>query len=153
MFNRIKKFTALDRDERKLFLEAYITLGIMRFLILTIPFKWLTRFLVQSPADDIHVSPLNPLQQPVVSAVARSIYRAAAHTPWESVCLPQALTAHRMLARRRVQGRFYLGLRKNAKGAEPLEAHAWSQAGNIVVTGGRGVENFTVVSVFTWGQS
>ena len=89
----------------------------------------------------------------MLPVVACSIRQAAAHTPWQSVCLPQALTAYRMLHRRGVPGQLYLGLRKDTKSADPLEAHAWAKAGDTIITGGKGHEAYTAISVFTWGQS
>ncbi len=149
----IKKFIILNRTNQIAFVEAYLLLGLLRLAILTLPFKWLTRSLVQCSESDISISSLNGAQREVVALVARAIPRAARFTPWESVCLPQALAAYKMLDRRGISGLFYLGLRKDEGGSEPLEAHAWSQAGDVIVSGESGCESFTVVSVFTWGQS
>ena len=43
MIQKFKKFAKLSLEEKKLFTEAYVTLGIMRTAILTISFKRLTR--------------------------------------------------------------------------------------------------------------
>ena len=45
MIQKFKKFTKLPSEEKKLFLEAYVTLGIISAAILTISFKRLTRSL------------------------------------------------------------------------------------------------------------
>ena len=42
MLTKIRKFTKLSSEEKKLFIEAYVTLGIMHASILTISFKRLT---------------------------------------------------------------------------------------------------------------
>ncbi len=39
MIQKFKKFTKLSAEEKKLFMEAYITLGMMRTAILTVSFK------------------------------------------------------------------------------------------------------------------
>ncbi len=35
---------------------------------------------------------------------------------------------------------------------EKMKAHAWSQCGDNIITGGAGHEEFTVLSVFGWGK-
>ena len=52
MLQKFKKFTNLSSEEKKLFLEAYATLGVMRTAILTISFKRLTRSLEHSPTKE-----------------------------------------------------------------------------------------------------
>jgi hypothetical protein len=152
LLSLIRKFISLNRIHKIAFIEAYVLLGVIRFAILTLPFRWLTHSLVQSTESDVVIKLLNLQQQSMLSIVACSIRQAAVHTPLQSVCLPQALTAYRMLHRRGVPGQLYLGLRKDAKSADPLEAHAWAQAGDTIITGEKGHETFTVISVFTWGQ-
>ena len=49
MLRKIRKFSKLSSEERKLFLEAYVTLGIMRAAILTVSFKRSTRSLEHLP--------------------------------------------------------------------------------------------------------
>jgi hypothetical protein len=55
-----------------------------------------------------------------------------------------------MLQKRGIAGVFYLGVAKDGEGKEKMKAHAWTQCGDRIITGGRGHEEFTVVSVFGW---
>jgi len=151
MFRKIKKFTALTSKEKKLFLEAYIMLGIMSVAILTISFKRLTRSL-EHQKNKGEMIPLCDNEMQTAISVGKAIMRAAAHTPWESACLVQSLTAQRMLQKRGIPGVFYLGATKDEESEEKMKAHAWSQCGEHVITGGGGHEEFTVLSVFGWGQ-
>lgn len=151
MLNRIKKFSALDNTDKKLFAEACFTLGIMRFTMLTVPFKRLIASLEQSQEREEPVV-LSEKELSMAQTVGRSITRAANHTPWESACLTQALAAQRMLLKRKVPGQFYLGVAKDESVDESMKAHAWSQCGDTIITGGAGHEQFTVVSVFSWGR-
>ena len=134
-------------EEKKLFIEAYLTLGRMRAAILTLSFKQLTRSL-EHRAKAEEIAPLGMKEMQTARLVGEAIGRAATYTPWESACLVQALTAQRMLKKRGVSGVFYLGVAKDKK---KMKAHAWSQCGDVFVTGGTGHEAFTVVSVFKWG--
>ena len=82
--------------------------------------------------DAGHVVP--PSDQ--VAAVAREIRWAVAcaarHVPFEAVCLPQAIAAKKMLARRGVKGVLHFGV---ARSEGSLDAHAWVDAAGVEVTG------------------
>ncbi len=131
-------------------MEATVFLGVYRAAILTLPFRWLTHSLTHT--TNYHSSLLLPdRQSPPALSVGRAIQRAARYTPWESACLAQALTAHKMLQRRGISGIFYLGVMKDVNDAKaPLKAHAWSKCGDIILTGQPGHERFTIVSAFIW---
>jgi len=149
MIKKFKKFSQLSGEEKKLFLEAYVTLGMMRVAILTISFKRLTRSL-EHAAEKKVLPELNKQELETAKLVGQAIVWASAYTPWESACLAQSLTAQKMLQKRGVSGVFYLGVAKDEESKEKMKAHAWTQCGDSIITGGRGHEVFTVVSVFGW---
>jgi len=151
MIRKVKRFLALSSEEKKLFLEAYIMLAFMQISVLTISFKRITRSLNHSK-NKIKPKKLTDEQLHFAKLVGKMITLAAGNTPWESACLGQALTAQRMLDKRNVPGVFYLGVLKNKNAKGKMEAHAWSQCGEIIITGGGRDEAFTVLSVFRWGQ-
>ncbi len=149
MIQKFKKFTKLSSEEKNLFLEAYKTLGVMRVAILTVSFKRLTRSLDHQPNRE-EVTALNEKELEIAMMVAQAISRASAYTPWESACLVQSLTAQKMLQKRGIPGVFYLGAAKDEESEGKMKAHAWSQCGETIITGGKGHESFTVLSVFGW---
>ena len=149
MIQKFKKFTKLSTEEKKLFLEAYVTLGQMRAAILTVSFKRLTRTLEHKSTKEA-ITELSEKEMQIAIAVGKAISRAAAYTPWESLCLAQSLTAQKMLQKRGIPGVFYLGAAKDEETKEKMKAHAWSQCGDTIITGGAGHEEFTVLSVFGW---
>ncbi|MDQ7047836.1 MAG: lasso peptide biosynthesis B2 protein [Sulfurovum sp.] len=149
MIKKLKKFTKLSVAEKKPFLEAYLMLGIMRVAILTISFKRLTRAL-EHGAKPKELAKLRENDLKMAQHIGKSIARASVYTPWESVCLVQALTAQKMLQRRGIAGVFYLGAMKDEENQGKMKAHAWSQCGDNIITGERGHESFTVLSVFGW---
>ncbi len=149
MLRKIKKFSQLSTQERNLFMEAYYTLGFMRAAILSVPFKKLTHSL-EHQAKKSEVAELSDEQKNIAISIGKAIEQAAQHTPWESACLVQALTAHKMLKKYSIPGVFYLGVAKDKNTEEKMKAHAWSQAGDAILTGARGHESFTVVSAFGW---
>jgi hypothetical protein len=127
----LKRFTDLPSNRRGLSIEAVITLGIARLLVLCVPIRWITR-LLERPASR---APLNiaPTDE-IVREVGWAVRAAAPKTPWKSACLPQALAGKWMLARRGIHGTIRLGVAKNASGG--LEAHAWLYSGGVILTGG-----------------
>lgn len=139
---RLASFRRLDSKDRKLFLEAAVLLGAARVAIRFIPFTRLAGHLGRHMAETPPSA--TPAALDTSRRVERAIRLAARNLPWESVCLPQAIAAKAMLRRRGVPCTLYLGVLRNEK----FHAHAWVRAGELVVTGDRGREGFTVVSTF-----
>lgn len=151
MIRQFKKFIQLSSEEKIFFMEAYVTLGMMHLGILTVSFKRLTRSL-EHKAKKKALPKLNEQEMQTAKRIGQAIMRASAYTPWESACLVQALTAQKMLQKRGIPGVFYLGVMKDEESKEKMKAHAWSQCGDTIITGARGYEAFTVLSVFGWGK-
>jgi hypothetical protein len=148
----LRKFFALEGAERRLFLEAWWTLGVMRIALLTRSFKKIARPLLQTPPSEGEEPVPEPRTILRAEKIARVVRRAAAHTPWESACLVQALTVWKMLERRGIPGCFYLGVdRRGTEGK--MRAHAWAKCGDRILTGASGREAFTPVSMFRWGDA
>jgi hypothetical protein len=123
-------------------IEASILLGMARLAIAVLPFSSIVGRLggraesrKDAAADTAATS----------QRVRLAVRRAAAHLPWESVCLPQAIVAKAMLRRRDVPCTLYLGVARRPE----LGAHAWVRAGDIVVTGERGSAQYTIIRTFT----
>jgi hypothetical protein len=151
MFQKFRQFFQLSRTEKCLFVEAFITLAIIRSLLLLLPFKQLTHPLTrQNQKEGITLLPFSTMQTGL--AVSRAIYRAANNTPWESACLVQALSAHRMLLKRDIPGIFYLGVMKDNVEDCQIKAHAWTEVGERIITGKAGYEKYNVIAVYTWGN-
>jgi len=55
------------------------------------------------------------------------------HLPWKPTCLVKAVAAHSMLAKRKVNATLVLSVMPDENAA--VSAHAWLEAGGIVVTG------------------
>lgn len=133
--------------ERSLLLEAFILLGAARSCVLLFPMKWLVKTLGNHMKDD--QTPLAPKAVETARMVGRTVRSAAAWTPWESACLPQAVAAKWMLKRRRIPATVYLGVMKDETKPEKMAAHAWLRCGGLILTGAGGHQRFTVVSTFS----
>lgn len=152
MFRKIKKFSTLNTPQKILFLEAYTTLIVLRLVISLVPLRTILK------AKQVH-SPTVPATSnyQLITAIntGKAVRAAANNTPWKSACLMQALTAQRMLAKRKIPGLFFIGARldKEAKEKQRLKAHAWLQCSHHIITGDTGHIQHKILSVFTWSTS
>ncbi|MDD2856973.1 MAG: lasso peptide biosynthesis B2 protein, partial [Desulfuromonadaceae bacterium] len=91
-------------------------------------------------------------QDEIAQRTGWAVETMARHTPWQSRCLVQALSAWWMLSRRGVRGTVYFGVAAAETGAA-FNAHAWLRCGSRIVTGGPNHESFRVLSYFSKGRS
>ena len=151
MLKKLKQFLGLKRRDKLLFIEAFCTLAFVRATMLLLPFERLTRGLTQKHDKNwITLLPFHSMQHAL--RISWAICHAANNTPWESACLAQSLCARKMLQRQKIPGVFYLGVMKDETSKEKMKAHAWSEAGEKILTGGTGYESYSVISVYTWGS-
>lgn len=133
--------------ERQLFLEAFCWLGLMRLLVLSLPFRWLLSGLRLHPCPVQMASVSMPCDpHPAVLLMRHAVQSASVYTPWTSNCLAQALAAHRMLHRQRLPSTLYIGVAKPTD--QPFTAHAWLRCGEAFVTGETGWQHFTPLACF-----
>lgn len=132
----------MEAADRRLLVEAVVLLGVARLAILLMPFSRVARRLGRHMGETPVTQPLEATE--LSRRVQRAVHLAAGNLPWESVCLPRAIVAKLMLRRRGVPSTLYLGVQREAK----MTAHAWVRAGEVVVTGDAGREQYTVVSTF-----
>lgn len=137
---RINKFLfKLSIKEKLLFVEAFFLTGLMRAKILKVPFNKLKKELGTyntESADDVVLDDYN-----IAKIVRDVVVTISKFTPWESLCLVQAMTVQRMLKKRGISTTIYLGVNKENKN---MVAHAWIRCGQMFVTGGDGSGYATV---------
>ena len=148
MLRNVRKYFLLTGQQKKLFVEAYLTLGFYRIAILIRSFKSLVTELNQNEKSTRADFPDEKKQLALL--IGDAVTTAANHTPWESACLVQALTAQRMLRKRKIAGMFHLGVTMNSAENDPLAAHAWLVCGGEILTGKAGLEHYTILSTFSW---
>ncbi len=146
---KIKKFIALPHREKIFFFEAILILGMMRIGILLFSFKFLSRKL-QLITTHTKPTKVTDLELEIAVAIGKSIEKSAQHTPWESACLVKAFTAYKMLKRRGISGRFYIGVNKDKQKKGEIKSHAWTECNQTILTGKSGHETFTIFSVYQW---
>lgn len=120
-----------------LLVETLVVITVAQLIILCVPFRYYGRWL----------EAMNGKREPpqlLSRRLRRVITFACRILPWNPVCLPRAMTAKAMLARRGYASVLTLGV-GNISGAggdntAPMTAHAWVTASDIVVSGRAGIE-------------
>ena len=100
--------------------------------------------LQETPVDGIAESRLRR-----VNRIRRAIRIAAPHTPTNSNCYPQALTAHALLRLSRLPSTTYYGAALDPDGAR-LDTHVWVRCGPIMVSGAPEHLAFGTVSTYAY---
>jgi hypothetical protein len=136
---KLKTFLGMSGADRWLIYEAIVMLAMARFIVITVPFRLMAPWLSRAP----HTSSCN---EALLLRVRQAVTTAARNVPWNAVCLPQAIAAKAMLARRGCGSSFHLGADLNAQGK--LTAHAWLVAGGTVVVCAAGVRCVTPLARF-----
>lgn len=127
-------------------LEAWCLLALARIMLLILPFRKLAPLLGKrsSPeTEDLY----NPLHHDRLHRISTAILKAAAYSPWRTQCFEQALAARLMLRCRGLATTVFFGVSKSRKKGN-FNAHAWLQCNGLTVTGGKHVEQFTVIACF-----
>ncbi|WP_270942321.1 lasso peptide biosynthesis B2 protein [Romboutsia lituseburensis] len=137
---RINKFLfKLSIKEKLLFIEAFFLTGLMRAKILKVPFNKLKEELGTYNTESVDDVVLDDYKKAKI--VRDVVVTISKFTPWESLCLVQAMTVQRMLKKRGISTTIYLGVNKENKN---MVAHAWIRCGKMFVTGGDGSGYATV---------
>jgi hypothetical protein len=142
----LRKLGARSWSERALLLEAFVWLGVMRAAMRRMPFRRIAARLGLTPVETFEIPQASKIHQ--ATRIGWAVRVAASRTPWQSTCLVQALAGIAMLRRRKIAGVLYLGIAKDAVASQPLAAHAWLGCGDVILTGERERERFSMVSCF-----
>ena len=116
-------------------------------MVVMLPFKKIASFMgihVENSNSPYQESSGNDEYKPIGNA----ILRASGRSPWRTKCLEQALAGKFMLKARGLRSTIFFGVAKNQCDLKSLRAHAWLVCNGQVVTGGRGLDTFTVVGKF-----
>ena len=128
-----KSWLALPAPMRRMTLEAAASLAVSRLLV-AFGLRWsLGWFLRASPPSAAIAS------AEVRTNVRFAIAMATRHLPWKSLCLPKAMAARLMLARRGYASTLHLGV--GLRESTELHAHAWLECDGCIVTGHQGIQN------------
>lgn len=143
--HKIKVFFNIPWFSKILLLEALIYSAVARSVILLVPFKKYKKY-IGIPNQETPLE-IDSEKYYIINAVSWAVQRICSRTPWQSKCLVQALTAQKMLRKRKLSSTLYLGV--NKKNEKNLNAHAWLRCGHFIVTGGRIRNEYIEVAKFS----
>ena len=130
---------------KRLLVEASVLLCLAAALVRLVPFRrWSDRLgTPEVPAGEAqrteHVE--------LLREVARAVDRVNGWSGGRFTCLMQAVAGKVMLNRRRIPNTLVLGVRTTAQAQGlGIAAHAWLNSGSVVVLGGEGHTEYTVVA-------
>jgi hypothetical protein len=141
----LKKIKKLKRIEWLLFLKAIFWTGIARILIVFFKLKQFSFILGRHMAESVHTNSEKNIK--TLSSVGLAIRRASRLVPWRCKCYEQGIAAKIILRKYGIETTFYYGVTKDKD--KKLIAHAWVRSGEYIVTGKKGMKQFTVVGTFT----
>jgi hypothetical protein len=136
---KLRTLCRMSSADRYLICEAILALAIARLIVLIVPMRLMVPWLTRAPRRPCGDRALS-------SRIGRAVATAARNVPWNAVCLPQALAARAMLARRGCGSSFHLGAGFNEQGE--LIAHAWLMAGETIVVGAKGIAGVAPLARF-----
>lgn len=141
---KVNTFAKMDFKSKSEFGRAFLYTGIARAFILFVPFNKLRKRMGKVKEESPEEVDKNIYKEAVdVSEIVSIVSR---HTPWESKCLVQALTAQKLLKEKEISTTLYLGVKKDRN--NNMLAHAWLRCGEYYVTGGANREGYAVVAKF-----
>lgn len=141
-WKRIYNFMTKNSFKR-MSLKAIAYSGVFRIQILCVPMSILKkRFGIPGEESTKNISRDN---YKYAAQVGMVVERMLNKTPWESKCLVKALTAQKLLKKRKIPTTLYLGVGKEDG---KMIAHAWLRCGEFFVTGGKECSRYAVVAQF-----
>lgn len=138
---KFKQFLSYPINKRFFILESIIWLGIFRFVLMFVPFRYLCRYLGKTQIETSYDSNLS--HETILQQISHSLQIAKRNVPWECKCLILAMSGTMMLKRRRLPSTLYLGISKQPN--EKLSAHAWLRSGSYYLSGAESMDEFKII--------
>lgn len=145
VLRRIKKLWYMDLKTKWLVLQIFFLTGLVRLLLLKMPFKKLQPYL--GKVNEESSEDKTNQEYEVAKQVSQIVDLVSHHTLWESKCLVQAIVAQYLLKKKHISTTLYLGVCRDKSGE--LKAHAWLRCGQMIVTGERYKKGYKEVSKFS----
>lgn len=125
-------------------LLSYWYAAIFRIQILLIKPKHMKKHWGEEGKESVEWEPMEIYKY--AASISRIVNRICNKTSWESKCLVRALTAQKLLKRKKIHSTMYLGCKMDEG---KMVAHAWLRCGAMYVTGGNGAnDGYAVVDKF-----
>jgi hypothetical protein len=143
---RLRKLRAIPWRDRALLVTAALVLAITRVAVALVPFRVIARTLGLHQVG-VSARPVAPCPD-AAKRVGWAVAMAAAHVPWESTCLMQAIAGSMLLAGSGIESTVCFGVAKDGRVADDLLAHAWLRCGETIITGETEAARFVELATF-----
>lgn len=120
MWERLRRFSALERTERGIFLRAAALLPLISLSLRLRGFRKTQAFLQKSFSTSRKEASASA--HVLADGTVRMVRAAARHSPGHPTCLEESLALWWLLGRRGIDAELRIGVRKQG---EKFEAHAW----------------------------
>lgn len=144
MKKRIKIFLKMDNATKLMMIKVFFLTAFFRFKMLFTPFNKLAKKIGEQGLESLET--YDDSKDKYIRKVRKVVMMISKRTPWESLCLVQALTVQHLLNKKKISNTVYFGLAKDENN-KPI-AHAWIKHGGKVVVGEKGMSRFSVVAKF-----
>jgi len=131
MKRKVQKFLKMPAQQRLLFLEALLSVSVVRVGLLVLPVRAVRRALgwVFPPP-----APMVERSRSSAEEIAHCVTAAARNSPVGYTCLGSALVGKALLSRHGLECHLRIGVRR--EGNRAFAAHAWLERDNRVIIGG-----------------
>lgn len=148
LLRKLRAATQLDLQQWQWLVLIYPLSGIIRLLILSLPFSvWRKYF--GSYNSNCQLCTLSSVEQiEKALKIGRTIRISSKYTPWKSNCMVEALLARYFLMRFDIPHVIYFGARLKKSATSHMKAHAWVMTSNTFIVGGRGHDAFGIVASY-----
>jgi len=129
MWARLRRFSALPRPAKGLFLRAVVLLPLLTVSLRVRGFGATQRFLQKFITPTKNSLPVTAVGS-CAALTSRMVLAAARNSPVPSTCLERSLSLWWLLARQGIATQFRIGVRKDGK---KLAAHAWVERDGVAI--------------------
>lgn len=145
---KLASFLNLPHFIKLWLMPAWLMLGVSRMAVLLVPFRKIARWLGREAGTAQTVPLLTATQRHQTLLIGRTVRLAARYAPWDANCFAQAITAGFLLRVHGIPHSVFFGLKRADTPQMSMDAHAWTAAGDVAVTGGYSFNVFTIVAAF-----
>jgi hypothetical protein len=143
----LRKLRNRSWAERWLLIRAIVALTLTRAAVRLLPFRVIARVLGLRHGPSVQRTDAASAERALQIGLA--VRAVAAHLPWQSSCLTQALAAAALLRLSGIGATLSFGVARVPTDREQVIAHAWLCSGELMLTGELGRHRFTEFTSFT----
>jgi len=129
MWARLRRFNALPRLAKALFMRAVLLLPLITLSIKLRGFGQTQQLLQRFLHSDPNVAQAEAIESRV-ALTSRMVLAAARYSPISSTCLERSLSIWWLLGRQGISTQLRIGVRK---AAEKFQAHAWVERDGVAI--------------------